>query len=195
KAGDLILDIATGTAVIPRELVKKNEYPDMRIIGLDITESMLKQGKKEIHSDQFSSPINLTCGDAVALPFCNGSFDVIVTGLASHHMNIPDLLSEVQRVLKPDGFFSMIDVGTSPLWKSVIVRSVLRVIAFTYFLFKENYSRALAEASALSNVQTIQDWEKDLNDKGFNSIKTTLLDAKYKWFPEPFAILANKEKS
>ncbi|MFO8036383.1 MAG: methyltransferase domain-containing protein [Anaerolineales bacterium] len=194
KPGDTILDIATGTAVIPRKLIEDENKPEVRIIGLDITESMLVQGKRRIPPDQFGSTISLACGDAMALPFYDNSFDIVITGLSSHHMKIPTLLSEVRRVLKPDGNFSMLDVGTSPIWKSSVVRAILRAVAFSYFLLKENYSRALAEASALSNVQTIEDWRRDLEDIGFNHINTKKLQSKYKWFPEPFEILAYNKK-
>ncbi len=190
QPGDRVLDIATGTAVIPRKLIKGDNKHGVRIIGLDITESMLIHGKRKIPADQFGKTISLSCGNAMTLPFHDNSFDIVITGLASHHMKIPTLLSEVRRVLKPGGYFSMLDVGTSPIWKSSVVRAILRAVAFSFFLLKENYSRALAEASALSNVQTIEDWRKDLEDMGFNHINTKKLQSKYKWFPEPFEILA-----
>ncbi len=83
-----ILDIATGTAMIPRKIIQKN-IPGIQITGLDFTESMLLHGKQELSSSLFPDIISLICGDAMALPFAAESFDVIVTGLASHHMNIP----------------------------------------------------------------------------------------------------------
>jgi len=49
----------------------------------------------------------------MALPFSPQSFDVVISGLASHHMNIPLMLSEKKRVLKPGGLLSIIDIGMS----------------------------------------------------------------------------------
>jgi len=182
-----ILDIATGTLVIPRKLLEQ-EVPGIQITGLDITESMLRQGKNKLEAEGLESGINLTCADAMALPYDNDSFDVVVSGLASHHMDIPLMLSEMKRVVKPDGLLSLVDVGTSPLWEKRIFKGMARVFAFIYFLIKENSSRAWAEAAAVNNLRTPAGWENDLSLVGFNSIRIKKLKSKYKWAPEPLSI-------
>jgi demethylmenaquinone methyltransferase/2-methoxy-6-polyprenyl-1,4-benzoquinol methylase len=182
-----ILDIATGTLVIPRKILEQ-KVPGIKITGLDITESMLRQGKKKLKEEGVDSDIDLTCADAMALPYSDGSFDVVVSGLASHHMNIPTMLSEMKRVLKPDGALSIIDVGTSPFWELPIIKGIARVVAFVYFLFKENPVRAWAEALAMSNLRTPEGWEEDLQKAGFIDIRIVKLSSKYKWIPEPLSI-------
>lgn len=182
-----ILDIATGTLVIPRKILEQ-KIPGIQITGLDITESMLRQGKKKLNAEGVQSAINLTCADAMALPYSNGSFDVVVSGLASHHMDIPLMLSEMKRVLKPGGLLSIVDVGTSPIWEKKIFKGAARVFAFFYFLIKENSSRAWAEAAAVSNLRTPEGWENDLSLVGFNTIRIKKLRSKYKWAPEPLSI-------
>ncbi len=182
-----ILDIATGTLFIPRKILEQ-KVPGIQITGLDITESMLRQGKKKLKAEGVDSDIDLTCADAMALPYSDGSFDVVVSGLASHHMNIPTMLSEMRRVLKPDGALSIIDVGTSPFWDLPIIKGIARVVAFVYFLFKENPVRAWAEALAMSNLRTPEGWEEDLQKAGFIGIRIVKLSSKYKWIPEPLSI-------
>lgn len=182
-----ILDIATGTLIIPKKILEQ-KVPGIQITGLDITESMLRQGRKQLEAEGNQSAINLTCADAMALPYVDGSFDVIVSGLASHHMDIPLMLSEMKRVLKPDGLLSIIDVGTSPFWELPIIKGLARVVAFIYFLLKENPVRAWAEALAMSNLRTPEGWEEDLQDAGFVGIKIVKLSSKYKWIPEPLSI-------
>jgi len=187
-----ILDIATGTLVIPRKILEQ-DLPGIQITGLDITESMLRQGKKKLIAEGIESDIDLTCADAMALPYSDGSFDVVVSGLASHHMNIPIMLSEMRRVLKPNAALSIIDVGMSPFWELPIVRGIARIAAFIYFLFKENFTRAWAEALAMSNLQTPEGWEEDLNKAGFTGIRIVKLSSKYKWIPEPLSIQSHKD--
>jgi len=182
-----ILDIATGTLVIPRKILEQN-IPGIQITGLDITESMLRQGKKKLKAEDIESAIDLTCADAMALPYDNDSFDVVMSGLASHHMEIPLMLSEMRRVLKSDGALSIIDVGTSPFWELPIVKGISRVVAFIYFLFKENPTRAWAEALAMSNLRTPEGWEEDLQKAGFIGIRIVKLSSKYTWIPEPLSI-------
>lgn len=182
-----ILDIATGTLVIPRKILEQ-KIPGVQITGLDITESMLRQGQKKLKAESLDSAIDLTCADAMALPYSDDAFDIVVSGLASHHMNIPLMLSEMKRVLKPDGLLSIVDVGTSPLWEKKIFKGIAKVIAFFYFLIKENSSRAWAEASAVNNLRTPEGWEKDLSSVGFSTIRIRKLKSKYKWAPEPLSI-------
>ncbi len=188
-----ILDIATGTLVIPRKIIKKN-IPGIHITGLDFTESMLRQGKKIISGSDFTRSISLTCADAMAIPFGKGSFDVVVSGLASHHMDISLMLSEMRRVLKPGGLLSIIDVGTSPLWEQPVVQFLSRVFAFFYFLIKENLSRAWAEAGAATNLRTPEGWFTELQTAGFNNIVIHKLSSKYRLLPEPLSIQARNHQ-
>jgi ubiquinone/menaquinone biosynthesis C-methylase UbiE len=192
KPGDRILDIATGTAVIPRKLINGDKKPGIRIIGLDITESMLVHGKRRIPEDQFDSTINLTCGDAMSLPFIDDSFDVVVTGLATHHINIPLMFAEIMRVLKEDGILSMIDVGASSIWRFPFVKIFLRIFTFFYFLFKENIPRAWAEATAVTNVWTLDKWDSELKRLGFREVTIKSIPSQSKWIPDPFAIFAKR---
>ena len=187
QTGQKILDIATGTSVIPRKITSQN-IPDIHITGLDITESMLRQGKKEISKSGNNTPIGLTCGDAMALPFAEDVFDIVVSGLASHHMDIPLMLSEKKRVLKPGGLLSVIDVGMSPFWKLPIIHGLARAIVFLYFLFQKNPTRAWAEAAALTNTRTPEGWYAELDVAGFDDIRITKLSSKYSWIPEPLTI-------
>ncbi len=92
-----ITDISASTSVIPRKIHKKKSL-GVHITGLDITESMLRQGKRKIPTSDFNTTISLTCAQAMAPPFYARSFDVFASGLASHHMNIPLMLSEMKRM-------------------------------------------------------------------------------------------------
>lgn len=182
-----ILDIATGTAMIPRKISSKN-IPGVHITGLDITEAMLVKGKKEIFKLDSNNSITLTCGDAMALPFSSQTFDVVLSGLASHHMNIPLMLAENKRVLKPGGLLSIIDIGMSPFWKLPIIRDLVKVIVFLVFLFQKNPVRAWAEAAAMKNTRTPEGWKSELEKAGFKDIMITKLSSKYSWIPEPLTI-------
>ncbi len=189
KEGQKILDIATGTSIIPRKIAAGN-ISGVHIAGLDITEEMLRKGKEKIHKEEKQAFISLICGDAMALPFSGQSFDVVLSGLASHHMNISLMLSEKRRVLKPGGLLSFIDVGMSPFWELPVIRGITRVIIFIYFLLQKNPARAWAESVAISNTRTPEGWNEELIKAGFEEIKITKLSSKYRWIPEPLTIQA-----
>lgn len=191
KSNQKVLDIATGTAVIPRTFVTRGIEGNF-FTGLDITEAMLRQGQREMAASGTAPPIDLTCGDAMALPFAPESYDIVVSGLATHHMDIRKMLSESRRVLKTGGVFSIVDVGISPFWQNKLMQGVSRIIAFVYFLFKENMTRAWAEATAVTNVWTAEDWSQELEQAGFQEVFIQEIASHRKWIPDPLAIRAKK---
>ena len=186
-----LLDIATGTGVIPIKIITGNENTN-QINGLDITLSMLLNAKTKFTVQKLPGQINLVCASAMSIPYASNSFDLITCALATHHMDVKLLLSESQRILRDGGTLSIADVGGSSLWKSPIVKFFLQVAAFGYFLFKENINRAWAESEAVSNVRSKEEWFDLLTEVGFKNIKITKLKSKHRWIPEPLVIQAIK---
>tara|TARA_R110001583_G_scaffold52821_1_gene163636 strand:- start:17086 stop:17814 length:729 start_codon:yes stop_codon:yes gene_type:complete len=104
-----ILDIATGTGDLAINLTKTNAK---KIIGLDISEGMLTIGKQKIEKLQLSNKIEMVLGDSEKIPFSNNSFDAITVAFGVR--NFEDLekgLSEIYRVLKPNGTFVVLETS------------------------------------------------------------------------------------
>ena len=97
-----ILDLATGTADLALALAKRN--PKAHIIGMDISEKMLDIGKAKVAQRKMESQIELRLGDAAALPFESNTFDAVSVAFGIRNFeNLEHGLSEIQRVLKPNG--------------------------------------------------------------------------------------------
>jgi len=189
-----MLDLATGTGVIPIS-VASNGHGMSRVHGLDITMSMLAGARKKLVSGENKTQIELVCASAMDIPYAGGSFDLVTCALATHHMDVKLLLSESMRILRDDGVLSIADVGGSNLWKIPVVKVFLRIAAFIYFLLQENIHRAWAEAGAVSNVRSKEEWFDLLTEAGFRNIKITKLKSKHRWVPEPLVIQAIKSNS
>ena len=192
KDRDVILDIATGTAVIPLELMQERKLGSS-IVGLDITEEMLKRGNQKIKESNLTSSIRLICGNAMKMPFSQNSFDVAICALATHHMDVPLLISEMARVLQPGGRISVADVSGAAIWRNPFIRSILKFGAFIFYLFAENYTRAMAESNTIPNIRTAEEWRNFLEALGFSSISIKKFPAKYKRIPAPLLINAIKK--
>ena len=186
-----ILDIATGTAFIP-QYISAQKIPYHHVVGLDLTLEMLSNAKEQINKNSSDSSIRLVCASAHAMPFQKHTFDIAICCLATHHMNIDLLLENIYLSLKPNGKFHIADVGGSKRWKIGIIRTFIKMIAFVYFMFTENLSRAQAESRAIANVITIYEWRELIADHGFISIKTRELKSKRFWAPNPVIIEAKK---
>lgn len=191
KETDRVLDVATGTAVIPLKLFGRGKTQG-QIIGLDITYAMLKKGKQKVELRGATGLISLTCGDALAMPFRDSLFDVILCGLATHHLNVKILLDEMQRLLRPGGRLTIADVGGASAWRTPLASKAIRTATFLYFLPKEGYARARVEAAALSNVLTPEEWQNQLASNQFENICVEQLPRKRAWVPAPLMIRANK---
>lgn len=186
-----ILDIATGTAFIPQYL-SAQKIPYHRVVGLDLTFEMLSNAKEQIYKNSSDSSIRLVCASAHAMPFQKHTFDIAACCLATHHMNIDLLLNNIYSSLKPNGKFHIADVGGSKRWKIGIIRTFIKIIAFIYFMFAENLTRAQAESGAIANVITMYEWRELIANHGFVSIKTRELKSKRFWAPNPVIIEAKK---
>lgn len=96
-----ILDVATGTADFAIECAKLNPN---NIIGIDISEGMMKFGRDKIEKLDLTKLITLENGNAETVIYPDNSFDAIVIGFGVR--NFQDLkkgLSNLYRILKPGG--------------------------------------------------------------------------------------------
>lgn len=104
-----VLDIATGTGDLAIQMADINAE---RIIGLDLSEGMLKVGRKKIAAKQLTDKIEMVQGDSEALPFEDNSFDAISVAFGVRNFeNLEKGLSEIQRVLKPGGIFVVLETS------------------------------------------------------------------------------------
>ncbi len=96
-----ILDLATGTADLA---IRAARLHPTEIVGLDISEEMLRIGQDKIKRHRLNQMIQLQAGEAENLPFSDGSFDAVTVGFGVR--NFSDLergLMEIHRVLRPGG--------------------------------------------------------------------------------------------
>jgi demethylmenaquinone methyltransferase/2-methoxy-6-polyprenyl-1,4-benzoquinol methylase len=97
----LILDVATGTADFAIECSSINPK---KIIGVDISEGMMKFGREKISHLNLSQTIELTYGNAETLTYNDNEFDAIVVGFGVRNFqNLEKGLTNLYRILKPGG--------------------------------------------------------------------------------------------
>src|SRR4029078_3466196 len=99
------LDVATGGGPVAYTFAPHVA----RVWATDITQEMLDMVKAEAHKRGLAN-IRTAYAKAEALPFEDASFDLVTCRIAPHHFDsIPEFLSEVHRVLKPNGIFAVVD--------------------------------------------------------------------------------------
>lgn len=121
---DKVLDIATGTCDLAIEIIKQDKAK--LIVGIDLSEGMLKKGQQKIDKLKLSNEITLRQEDCHSLSFEDNSFDAAVVGFGVRNFRDLDLgLREINRVLKPKGEFIVLEFS-KPRYK---------IISFFYNLY------------------------------------------------------------
>lgn len=97
-----ILDLGTGTAQIPIELLRRQR--DLSVTAIDLAESMLELGRQNAAAAGFSRQIRLERADAKGLSYPSHHFAAVISNSIVHHIPEPfAVLGEACRVLRPGG--------------------------------------------------------------------------------------------
>ena len=113
RNGQRLLDVAGGTGDIAFRFLRR--APDALAVVTDMTEPMLVEGRKRADAEALAERLDWVTGDAMALPFEDGSFDVYTISFGIRNVTrIEDALSEAFRVLKPGGRLMVLEFSQLP---------------------------------------------------------------------------------
>jgi ubiquinone/menaquinone biosynthesis C-methylase UbiE len=141
-----VLDMGTGPGTLPRFLVET--APNIRVIGIDIEPVLLQDARRDVSRDAVQNRALFLLADAHALPFSDGSFEMVLS-IASLHLwhDRQKAISESYGVLKEGGIALMlvgrrlIYPGKMPLLDFVTKRSA-------------KYLKSIFEAAGFREIET-----------------------------------------
>lgn len=113
RPGSKLLDVAGGTGDISFRYLGR--APGATATVLDMTESMLIEGRKRAEAGQMAQSLDWVVGDAMALPFEANTFDVYTISFGIRNVTrIQDALNEAFRVLRPGGRIMVLEFSQIP---------------------------------------------------------------------------------
>jgi ubiquinone/menaquinone biosynthesis C-methylase UbiE len=122
--GETVLEIGFGTGHSLKSIAEL-VGPAGKVYGIDISPAMIAKTKKRLEKGGQANRVELCCGDATWLPFDDSAFDAVFMSFALEVFDTPDIprvLVQTKRVLKPDGRLGIIDMskedGTSVFLKA-----------------------------------------------------------------------------
>jgi demethylmenaquinone methyltransferase / 2-methoxy-6-polyprenyl-1,4-benzoquinol methylase len=112
-----VLDVATGTAGVALLLTERT---GATVVGLDVTEAMLREGAARVARRGLDGRIRLLLGRAEELPFADATFDALTFTYLLRYVDEPAAtLCELARVVRPGGAVASLEflVPPAPLWR------------------------------------------------------------------------------
>lgn len=113
RPGTQLLDVAGGTGDIAFRFLDRLKG-DGHVTVCDMTQAMLNEGAARAEQRGVHA-VDWVCGDAMALPFPDHSFDAYTIAFGIRNVTrIKDALAEAYRVLRPGGRFLCLEFSQIP---------------------------------------------------------------------------------
>jgi demethylmenaquinone methyltransferase / 2-methoxy-6-polyprenyl-1,4-benzoquinol methylase len=108
----VVLDVAAGTAGVSLQIANRT---GARVIGLDLTEQMLRQGARNVAAAGADGQIALVNGRAELLPLGDASVDALTFTYLLRYVSDPQAtLTELARVVRPGGIIASLEFAVPP---------------------------------------------------------------------------------
>ena len=178
RAGDTVLDIATGTGNVAFHAAKQ-VGEDGRVIGVDISKGMIAEAERIRLASQ-SANIEFTLADGEQLDYPDNSFDRIYCASAFFWVaDKPRALANWYRLLKPGGILGFHATPETSFVYGYVARNVLKTYGVEYLAHSPTGSKEICE-SLMKKAGYTEIQVNDVKEGHF----ITLQEARDAWITE-----------
>lgn len=113
KRGETVLEIGFGTGHCLKQMAESiGEHG--KVCGIDISSGMLEISKQRLEEAGLLDRVELQCEDALKMPYEDHKFDAVFTSFTLELFDTPEIprvLGEIKRVLKPNGRLGVVSMS------------------------------------------------------------------------------------
>jgi ubiquinone/menaquinone biosynthesis C-methylase UbiE len=105
-----LLDAGCGTGLTALRIAAR--YPGCMVHGIDISPKMIAVARRDAEKQELAADFRV--GSITDLPYPDASFDVAITNIMYHHLDLAEkrqAVTEIARVLKPGGRYVSAEFG------------------------------------------------------------------------------------
>ena len=157
EVGNTVLEVAAGTGVISLKVAERA----VRVYAVDISPLMVDEAKKKLEEKGIGN-VEFSVHDAYSLPFDKDMFDAVICCSALHNMVNPEkALSEMNRVLKPEGRLIAPTICQGEYFKHKLMMTIFKLVAgfpvFHMFSFEELSNLVTESGFIIRNEEVIRE--------------------------------------
>ena len=174
--GGKVLDVGTQEGHFV-QVLKKNLNTYSKIVGIDIDKQAIAKARNSLDD----SDVIFLVMNAEQLGFENESFDTVNISASLHHIaNIPQVLDEMKRVLKPGGCFIIVEMHEDGTTEAELTSVYLHQwVAEVDSALGHLHNKTLARQEFVSYITTLELSNVeyyDYHDKDTDPMETTRIE-------------------
>jgi demethylmenaquinone methyltransferase/2-methoxy-6-polyprenyl-1,4-benzoquinol methylase len=171
RAGDAVLDIATGTG----DMAISAAHGGGNVIGIDLSKEMLLRALGKAEEQGLRARYSVVQGDALSMPFRDEIFASAMVAFGIRNMNnLETFLAEIHRVLSMGGRFSVLEFSLpeSLLFRSVYTVYLTYVVPIIGGLISGDYDAYRYLRDSVTGFPAPGALEDMMNGQGFRIIRS-----------------------
>ncbi len=144
-----ILDSGCGPGLTIIELAKK--FTACEFVGIDLSEPLLEIAENKNQKEKLNERVKFLKANVRDIPFLDNYFDFVININMLHLVEEPvKMINEIERVLKPEGFFFITDLRKSILgFLEKEIKSVFTIEEAEKIIAKSNLSKGRFSSSLI----------------------------------------------